>query len=261
MGDRVLISMTMELPGTVIMMKTDIYIYRKIIRNHTEAFIRAAAVMVIAAAMFFSLGTAAFADGESADGSTSHAAGIEGGAYEVTRYDMEVKVGKDHSYDVTEKISVNIPETVKQIEFAIPSGSFRMRGLSVDEVAYNASTASSGSAVTIVDPHALTTGAHTYTIRYKILEFADRNPDKDIFYFNVLLPEWKQPVGEIHALISFPSDFPMNKLKHYAGQFGAEDATNRLAYKTEKSSRSFSVAGKMIPENYGITLKADLPDG
>ena len=49
--------------------------------------------------------------------------------------------------------------------------------------------------------------------------------------------------------------------QHYAGQLGAEDTENRLTYKTEKSSGSFSVSGKRIPENYGLSLRADLPDG
>ena len=219
------------------------------------------AALIMAAVMIISMTAAVFADAEGSENNLHQSQGLEGGAYEVTSLEMKAAVGKDHSYDVTEEITVNIPQTIHQIEFAIPSGSFRMRGLTVDGVAFSSNISSSGSSVKIVDQQALTTGIHTYTIRYKILEFADRNSARDIFYFNVLLPEWKQPIGELHALITFPNDFPVRDIQHYAGQLGAEDTENRLTYKAENSSRSFSVTGKRIPENYGLSLKAELPDG
>lgn len=201
------------------------------------------------------------AEGEGSENNLIRREGVEGGAYEVTSYDMRAVVGKDHTVDVKETIQVNIPDTLKQIEFAIPSGSFRMRGLDVEGTAFNVKNTSAGSQVIIVDQNALTTGLHTYVIRYKIFEFADRNSERDIFYFNILQPDWKQPIADMHVLIQFPPDFPLASLKHYAGQFGAEDMQNRVTYKPEASSYSFSVTGRRIPENYGITLKAELPDG
>lgn len=237
------------------------YIYRYI---HTDKMHRITSViMAVLTAFLLIAGQAApvSADGEGSDNNLIRKEGVVGGAYEVTAYDIRAKVGKDHTYDVKETITVNIPDTLTQIEFAIPSGSFRMRGLDVEGTAFTVKNTSAGSQVIIVDQNALTTGVHKYVIRYKILEFADRNPEADIFYFNVLQPDWKQPIADMHALIEFPADFPIKELKHYAGQFGAEDRENRLTYKPEKSSHSFSVAGKRIPENYGISLKAELPDG
>ena len=219
------------------------------------------AVLVMAAVMMLSASAAVFADAEGSENTLNQSQGLEGGAYEVTRLEMKAQVSKNHSYDVTEEITVNIPQTLQQIEFAIPSGSFRMNGLTVENTAFSANIASSGSSVKITDPQALTTGVHTYTIKYKILEFADRNKERDVFYFNVLLPEWRQPIGEMYAQIEFPGDFPIKSLQHFAGQFGAQDTENRLTYKTDKSSNSFRVSGKMIPENYGLSLKAELPDG
>ena len=42
------------------------------------------------------------------------ATGVQGGAFEVTDYDLTAAVGKDHSYTVEEKISVNIPESAAE---------------------------------------------------------------------------------------------------------------------------------------------------
>ena len=247
-------------PGTDKMdNRNNIYIRKKV--NMIRRITRVLTVLVMAAAMLGMQPLDVNAEGETKESNPARVEGVVGGAYEVTSYDMRADVGKDHTCEVTEEIKVNIPDTLTQIEFAIPSGSFRMRGLDVEGVAFNVKNTTAGSQVIIVDQDALTTGEHTYVIKYKIYEFADRNSDKDIFYFNVLQPDWKQPIAEMHAMATFPGDFPIKEIKHYAGQFGAEDKENRLTYKPEKASCSYSVTGQRIPENYGITLKAELPDG
>ena len=115
--------------------------------------------------------------------------GVAGGAFEVTRYELSADVNKDHSYNVTELISVNIPEQVQSMDFAIPSGNFRISDLEVEDTAYSSNQAHEASTVTIVDPAKLKPGAHQYKIRYTIREFDDTDSSKDMFYFNALLPE------------------------------------------------------------------------
>lgn len=216
------------------------------------------AVILAAAVIFAGVTAVVYADGE---GSVRSITGVEGGAYEVTDYQMNVKVSSEHTYDVEQTISVSIPSTLQRIEFAVPSGNFRMRGISVEGTAFTPSISQSGSSIIIVDQQALTAGEHTYKITYKILEFADRNPARDIFYFNVVPSEWKQPLGSISASVSFPEDFPMDEIEYYAGQFGVQDTENRLKVDIDEDSRTVDISGRLIPENFGITLKAELPDG
>lgn len=188
-------------------------------------------------------------------------AGVVGGAFEVTGYDLTASVSKDHSYEVEERISVNIPDQLSSIEFAIPSGNFRISDIEVENTAYAAKRASEASTVSIVDSEKLSEGRHEYTIKYRIREFRDRDSTKDMFYFNVLLPEWRQPIGAVNIKVSFPEDFPWEDMQCYAGQFGVQDVTNKIDFNADGSSKTVSITGKMIPENFGITLKAQLPDG
>lgn len=187
--------------------------------------------------------------------------GVQGGAFEVTDYDLTAVVGKDHTYTVEEKISVNIPDQLQNVEFAIPSGNFRIGDIEVENAMYEAKTASEASKVVISDPEKLTKGTHVYTIKYKIREYRDHDSAKDMFYFDVLLPEWKQPIGKVSIEASFPEDFPFNDMQCYAGQFGVQDATNKITFKANEKAHSVSVKGELIPENFGITLKAQLPEG
>ena len=187
--------------------------------------------------------------------------GVERGAFEVTKYELTATVSKDHSYDVTELISVNIPEQVQSMEFAIPSGNFRVSELVVENAAYASSKQQDASTVTIVDPEKLSPGMHQYTIKYKIREFEDADSTQDMFYFNALLPEWKQPIGEVDIKVEFPEDFPWDDMQCYAGQFGVKDVNNRVEFKSDKANKTVSIKGEKIPENFAITIKDELPDG
>ncbi|MBR2540222.1 MAG: DUF2207 domain-containing protein [Mogibacterium sp.] len=192
---------------------------------------------------------------------TATIGGVAGGGYEVTEYDMHAVIGKDHTYTVEENVSVNIPDTLQRIDFSIPSGTFRIRDINVEGLTFSARTASEGSSITITDPSGLSTGLHTYKITYKILEFADRDPNMDVFYFSFLLPEWRQPIADLKITAEFPEDFPLGDINYYAGQFGVQDTENRLTYKTDNDAHTVTITGAKIPENFGITMKAGLEDG
>lgn len=235
-------------------------------KNNKSVFLRklsgaAALLLMLCVIVILQTGTA-FADPDDMEIEVPKiAVGVQGGAYEVTAYDMTAKVGKDHTYTVEEKISVSIPEAVQHIEFAIPSGNFRMTDVEVENALYEAKTASEASMVVISDPEKLTQGDHVYTIKYKIHEYRDRDSSKDMFYFNVMLPEWKQPVASVNINVSFPDDFPFDDMQYYAGQFGVQDAENKINFEADEASHTVKVTGALIPENYGITLKDQLPDG
>ena len=201
------------------------------------------------------------AEGQAADETVLTGGPVEGGAYEVTAYTLHATVNKDHSYDVEEKISVNIPDQLTEIGFAIPSGNFRTSNIKVENTAYKADKSHDANKVVITDGDKLLKGAHEYTISYRIREYQDRDSTKDIFFYNVLLPEWKQPIGKVDIEVSFPDDFPFDDMQCYAGQFGVQDSTNKITFKKSDSSKTVTVTGKLIPENYGITLKAQLENG
>lgn len=222
------------------------------------------AVLVLCVFTFFGTGKV-YADPEdtetAAPAELTDSLATENGAFEVTGYDMTASVGKDHSYTVEEKISVNIPAQLDKMEFAIPSGRFRIEGIEVENVAYETKKASEASKVAITDAGKLSEGPHEYTIKYRIREYEDQDAAKDMFYFNVLLPEWKQPIGKVSISVSFPEDFPFDDMHCYAGQFGVQDVENKITFKAKESKHSVTVTGEMIPENFGITLKAQLPEG
>lgn len=245
----------------------NIYIGNKTAQERLRRTLSGALVVILMAVMMIAAvsvsGPRAYAGEEIPDSTVPLSDAVQGGAFEVTNYDFTAVVNKDHSYKVEERITVNIPSALQSIEFSIPSGNFRMTDLNVSGASFTSNLASEASTVTIFGADQLSVGIHTYIIRYNIKEFADRDTSKDIFYFNVLLPEWKQPIANVSVNVSFPADFPWDDLQYYAGQFGVQDQKewNRIEYTADERSHIVTIYGKMLPENFGISLKAYLPDG
>ncbi len=232
--------------------------------NSRKAIMALLAVTVLCVLTFFGINKV-YADPEDQEIDTEAQAaaentGLQFGAFEVTNYDMTAVVNKDHSYAVEEKISVNIPDQLQKIEFAIPSGNFRISDIEVENVEYEAKKASEASTIAITDTEKLSAGGHVYTMKYTIREYDDLDSSKDMFYFNVLLPEWKQPIGAVNIEVGFPEDFPFDDMQCYAGQFGVQDVNNKIDFRPNSSKHRVRIKGEMIPENFGITLKAQLPE-
>ena len=56
-----------------------------------------------------------------------------------------------------------------------------------------------------------------------------------------------------------PKDFPWDDLQYYAGQFGSQDVSNKMSYSID--GNTITMSGSLIPSDFGITFKAELPDG
>ena len=192
---------------------------------------------------------------------TTYVNAIEQAAYEVEKYDYEAVVNKQHSYDVIEKISVNLLDDISELKFSIPGGNYLMTGLKVDNANYTTDKNTNQQTVSIVDADKLTKGHHTYTISYKIQEFADRDRDKDMLYFDVLHPGWMQPITSANIRVSLPSDFPWDDIQYYAGQFGVQNVATKIDFNADEATRTVTIKADRLPENFGITLKSTLPNG
>lgn len=184
----------------------------------------------------------------------------ETAAYELTKYDVLIDVNKDHSYDVTQKITVNLIEDESSLEFILPTGRFKLSNITTSA---NSSVNLRGedNSVTIIDKKKLTRGTHTYVINYKVSEYQDRESANDVFYYNALLPEWRVPIGELSIIVDFPEDFDMEALQVYSGQFGIDETTSKLTASVSPDKNELTITASKIPQNYAVTLKAELPDG
>ena len=187
--------------------------------------------------------------------------GIVNGAYEVAEYNFDAVVDKTHAYQIRETIRVNIPDDLQRIQFTLPNGNFRISGLRVNNEKYKVRKVGKDGMVVITDEEQLTKGQHSFEICYSLREYADRNPSRDMLYFDVLLPSWLQPITLVNIKVQFPEDFPWDDMQYYAGQFGVQNVDTKLNYVADRETHTVTISGDRLPENFGIALKAELPDG
>ena len=90
-------------------------------------------------------------------------------------------------------------------------------------------------------------------------EFAEKNKNYDLFYLTALSPDWEVPIQNYKFTLVLPKDFPWDDLQYYAGQFGSQDVSNKMSYSID--GNTITMSGSLIPSDFGITFKAELPDG
>ena len=177
-------------------------------------------------------------------------------AYEITNYSFDADVTKAHQYVVVEKITANLTDELKTIEFAIPNGNYKYSSFKVDGIDY----IGVDKTIVINDKNRLTQGKHTYTFEYVVKEYEDRDISRDVFFFDVLPPSWLQPITNLNIKVKFPSDFPWDDIQYYAGQYGVQNVNTKLDFNANEASKTVTISGERIPENFGITLKSSLPN-
>lgn len=191
----------------------------------------------------------------------AYGANFSESAFELEKYTKDVNVSKDHSYKVEQTFSIDLPESVESIKMILADGSSIVRNVESNVPDYVISTESGTQMITFFSPEMLTEGRHDITVSYTIKEVAERDETKDKFYYNVMLPEWKQPIGRVDISIQFPEDYEWGDMNYYAGQFGVQDQGNKVKFDVDKTAGTVRITGDKIPSNFGITIMGDLPNG
>lgn len=180
-------------------------------------------------------------------------------SYEIINYDFKAVVKKNHVYEVTKKVTVNIPNNLSELKFDIPTGNYMVGKENVKGTDFELRKDGNKYNIIIKDKTKLKKGKHTYDITYVVREYADKNKNYDLFYLNALSSDWEVPIQNYKFTLVLPDDFPRDDLQYYAGQFGSQDVSNKTSYTVDDNV--ITMTGSLIPADFGITFKAELPDG
>ena len=182
-------------------------------------------------------------------------------AFAIEKYEMEAVVSKDHTYKIKQRLKVNLPQSIDSLKLVMASEGMVVTDINAGDIGFVTQAENGTQYITLTLPQQMTEGNHEFVISYVVNETAENDEEKDMFYFNALLPEWRQPIGEIDINVSMPEDFVWDNLEYYAGKFGISDDAGKLKVDMDEKAGTVSIKGSRIPANYGITLLAELPDG
>ena len=144
--------------------------------------------------------------------------------YYIKDFRVDVIVGSDRNYHVTEKITVFFYEESRGIFRDIQTASsvewYRIENISVDGGPFTVTEHSNYVRVRIGDPDKYFTGEKTYTISYTRVHYDDGVPDFDYFYMDLIGDRWDVPVANFSATVVLPEGATINNYTITSGPTG-----------------------------------------
>lgn len=191
--------------------------------------------------------------------------------YVIDKYDINIIVNENNSFDITENItayfntskhgiirSLPLKNNISRLDGSTSKNRAHISNLNVNNE-YTATKENNYLKVKIGSPNNTVTGSQTYKITYNYNIGKDPLKDKDEFYFNIIGPEWDTYIGNITFNITMPKEFDKNNLGFSSGSIGSI-GNNNIKYNVEKNKISGSYNGILSPNN-ALTMRLELPDG
>ena len=191
--------------------------------------------------------------------------------YVLDKYDINIKINEDNTFDVVETITAYFNEPKHGIFRTIPltnkitrldgsksTNRARITNLSVNSK-YKVSRENRNYKVQIGDANKTLTGEQNYVIKYTYNLGKDKIKDYDELYYNIIGNEWDTAIGNITFTITMPKDFDSSKLGFSSGSTGSTDNSN-IKYNVSNNvitGKYTSILGK----NEALTVRCELPDG
>lgn len=191
--------------------------------------------------------------------------------YYIDRYDVDIKVGKDNVYHVTEKIKAHFNESRHGIIRKIPTynevvrndGSKSTNWARISNIKVSDSYTTSGDgnsqSIKIGDADQTITGDKNYEISYDYDIGPDRLKDADEFYFNIIGDQWDTAIREVNFTVQMPDKFDASKLGFTSGAKYSTDSTNILY--TIDGNKIYGINKQSLSSNEALTMRLTLPDG
>lgn len=192
--------------------------------------------------------------------------------YVIDNYKIDIVVGDDNTYTVTENITAYFNAQYKhgifrtlplRAEIERLDGSTSKIRTSVTDISvsdnYTTSREGANLKIKIGDANKYVRGRKDYTIKYKYNFGADGNTNYDEFYYNLIGTEWDTAIGGVTFSIHMPKEFDASKVGFSSGKKGS----------TSNDSVVFTITGNDINGSYngilgsyeGLTIRVELEEG
>ena len=191
--------------------------------------------------------------------------------YVIDKYDINVKVNENNTFDVIETIDTyfNIPKhgifrtiplknTVKRLDGTTSTNRVQIRNVSVN--AENSISKESGNyKIKIGSARETLTGSQEYVIKYTYNLGKDSVKSYDELYYNIIGNQWDTVIGNITFSITMPKEFDSSKLGFSSGSVGSTD-NSKINYNVSGNTITGSYNGILL-ENEALTVRCELPEG
>lgn len=193
--------------------------------------------------------------------------------YVITDYKMEITIGADNIYRITQTVTVNYNEYSHGIYLSIPyiyqidwgetGGRPVMEKADIKDVSvkgdkYSAGPEGNDYVIKIGNPYATIIGEKTYVISYSQAFGKDKLSTNDLVYYT-LVSKPDTYVENVSFTIHMPKEFDPSRLRFYAGYPG-QSGDEPVDYTINGNTISGMLTRKLAPGE-ALTIHLDLPEG
>lgn len=194
--------------------------------------------------------------------------------YYIQDYDVQIEVGEDNVFHITETLTYNFVQEHHGMTREIPLTHHRVRNDGSTSTVYakvrNVECSDpiaekgrdSGSyTIKVGEEDVYVSGLKTYTLSYDYDLGKDPLKGADELYFNIVGTEWKCPINHISWTIQMPKDFDADSLGYSVGQKG-EIGYDDTAITSQVSGNTITGAYQYsLDAGEGLTIRCQLPEG
>lgn len=193
------------------------------------------------------------------------------GGYIIEKYDVNMIVNEDNTFDITETITTNfgqakhgiyrkipLENTVNRLDGTSSKNRAKITNIKVNEK-FSTSTENGYKVIKIGDANKTITGEHTYVISYTYDIGKDKLKDADELYYNLVGTEWDTSISYITFTIQMPKEFDKEKLGFSAGKYGSTNNSS-VEYIVE-DNKIEGIYNGLLRSKEGLTVRLTLPEG
>lgn len=191
----------------------------------------------------------------------THVLGRE--AFTLRNYHIELKVGRDNAYEVTETFDAVFSEKRHGLVRSIPTATYNGGTVAISQVTCNQPfrTYEHGGLfdIKIGDADTYVEGTVPYRITYRFDIGDDGLPNMDELYFNLVGTDWDTTISDVSFRIVMPKPFSAERLKFTSGPRGSRDEAP-----ADFRVKDQVIEGKLLRglgPHEGLTIALPLPKG
>ena len=191
--------------------------------------------------------------------------------YVIDKYDINIIVNENNTFDVTETITAyfNVPKhgifrtiplknEITRLDGSTSTNRAQVTNVSVDNE-YTTSRENGNYKLRIGTASRSLTGEQTYVIKYTYNLGEDPVKDYDELYYNIIGNEWDTVIGNITFTITMPKKFDSSKLGFSSGITGSTD-NSKITYNVNGNEITGKYNG-ILGANEALTVRCELPEG
>lgn len=191
--------------------------------------------------------------------------------YVIDKYDVNIKVNENNTFDVTETITayfniskhgiyrtIPLRNEITRLNGTTSKNRAKVTNLIVDHD-YSTSRENNYLKIKIGSASYTLTGEQTYVIKYNYNIGKDPVKDYDELYYNIIGNEWDTVIGNITFTITMPKSFDSSKLGFSSGKYGSTD-NDLVKYVVNDNVITGSYNG-ILGAGSALTIRCELPEG